>query len=160
MSARIEDHAMLGNCRSAALVDHRGTLDWLCLPRFDSDAVFAALLGDEQHGQWSLAPEAAFESRRAYEDDSLVLCTTLQTETGTVEVTDFMVASQDPEPHQHVVRLVRGVHGRVDMRMRLTLRFNYGRTVPWVTHLDDGIRAIAGPDQIALRTPQALQGRG
>ncbi len=160
MSARIEDHAMLGNCRSAALVDHRGTMDWLCLPRFDSDAVFAALLGDEQHGQWSLAPEAAFESRRAYEDDSLVLCTTLQTETGTVEVTDFMVASQDPEPHQHVVRLVRGVHGRVDMCMRLTLRFNYGRTVPWVTHLDDGIRAIAGPDQIALRTPQALQGRG
>ncbi|WP_108817177.1 glycoside hydrolase family 15 protein, partial [Xanthomonas fragariae] len=158
MSVRIEDHAMLGNCHSAALVDHCGTIDWLCLPRFDSDAVFAALLGDEQHGQWALAPAADFRSERAYEDDSLVLRTRLTTDSGTVELVDFMVASENGDIHQHLVRIVRCVQGQVPMHMRLTFRFNYGRTVPWVTRIVDGIRAIAGPDQLALRTPQTLHG--
>ncbi|KOR40456.1 glycosyl hydrolase [Xanthomonas oryzae] len=158
MSVRIEDHAMLGNCHSAALVDHRGTIDWLCLPRFDSDAVFASLLGDDQHGQWALSPAADFRTERAYEDDSLVLCTRMITDSGTVELVDFMVASENTEVHQHLVRLVRCVQGRVPMHMRLTVRFNYGRTVPWVTRIVDGIRAIAGPDQLALRSPQTLRG--
>ncbi|WP_115563315.1 glycoside hydrolase family 15 protein [Xanthomonas arboricola] len=158
MSVRIEDHAMLGNCHSAALVDHRGTIDWLCLPRFDSDAVFASLLGDEQHGQWALSPAAAFRSERAYEDDSLVLCTRMSTDTGTVELVDFMVASDKDDSHQHLVRIVRCVQGEMPMHMRLTFRFNYGRTVPWVTGIDGGIRAIAGPDQLALRSPQELHG--
>lgn len=150
---------MLGNCHSAALVDHCGTIDWLCLPRFDSDAVFASLLGTPEHGQWALAPAADFRSERAYEDDSLVLRTRLITDTGTVELVDFMVASDDGEVHQHLVRMVRCVQGEVPMHMRLTFRFNYGRTVPWVTSIDGGIRAIAGPDQLALRTPQTLQGK-
>ncbi|MCL1526545.1 glycoside hydrolase family 15 protein [Xanthomonas nasturtii] len=158
MSVRIEDHAMLGNCHSAALVDHRGTIDWLCLPRFDSDAVFASLLGDEQHGQWALSPAADFRTERAYEDDSLVLRTRMSTDSGTVELVDFMVASEDTEIHQHLVRIVRCVQGSVPMHMRLTFRFNYGRTVPWVTRIVDGIRAIAGPDQLALRSPQTLHG--
>ncbi len=150
---------MLGNCHSAALVDHRGTIAWLCLPRFDSDAVFASLLGDEQHGQWALAPTADYRSERAYEDDSLVLCTRLITDSGAVELVDFMAASENGEIHQHVVRIVRCVQGEVAMHMRLTLRFNYGRTVPWVTRIVDGIRAIAGPDQLALRSPQELHGQ-
>lgn len=150
---------MLGNCHSAALVDHCGTIDWLCLPRFDSDAVFASLLGTPEHGQWALAPAADFRSERAYEDDSLVLRTRLITAAGTVELVDFMVASDDGEVHQHLVRMVRCVQGEVPMHMRLTFRFNYGRTVPWVTSIDGGIRAIAGPDQLALRTPQTLQGK-
>lgn len=150
---------MLGNCHSAALVDHCGTIDWLCLPRFDSDAVFASLLGTPEHGQWALAPAADFRSERAYEDDSLVLRTRLITDTGTVELVDFMVASDDGEVHQHLVRMVRCVQGEVPMHMRLTFRFNYGRTVPWVTSIDGGIRAIAGPDQLALRTSQTLQGK-
>lgn len=158
MSVRIEDHAMLGNCHNAALVDHRGTIDWLCLPRFDSDAFFASLLGDEQHGQWALSPAGGFRSERAYEDDSLVLCTRMHTDTGTVELVDFMVASDEGDGHQHLVRIVRCVQGQVPMHMRLTFRFNYGRTVPWVTRIDGGIRAIAGPDQLALRSPQALHG--
>lgn len=122
---------MLGNCHSAALVDHRGTIGWLCLPRFDSDAVFAALLGDQQHGQWALSPAADFRTERAYQDDSLVLCTRMITDSGTVELIDFMVASENGEVHQHLVRIVRCVQGSVPMHMRLTFRFNYGRTVPW-----------------------------
>ncbi|MGW8276604.1 glycoside hydrolase family 15 protein [Xanthomonas axonopodis] len=159
MSVRIEDHAMLGNCHSAALVDHRGTIGWLCLPRFDSDAVFAALLGDQRHGQWALSPATDFRTERAYQDDSLVLCTRMITDSGTVELIDFMVASENGEVHQHLVRIVRCVQGSVPMHMRLTFRFNYGRTVPWVTRIVDGIRAIAGPDQLALRSPQTLRGQ-
>ncbi|MBN6149105.1 glycoside hydrolase family 15 protein [Xanthomonas sp. AmX2] len=160
MVARIEDYAMLGNCRSAALVDIRGSIDWLCLPRFDSDAMFAALLGTPDNGRWSIAPIAEFSSRRHYRDGSLVLETEFHTADGAVAVVDFMVASLDDDVHNHVVRIVRGVRGRVPMRMELQLRFNYGRTIPWVSQIDGGLQAIAGPDQIALRTPQQLQGHG
>src|SRR5690606_18508706 len=96
-AARIEDHAMLGNCRSAALVDRDGTIDWLCLPRFDSDAVFAALLGNEEHGCWKLAPKAPYRSTRQYRDGSLVLETTFDTDTGSVQLLDFMVTSHEEE---------------------------------------------------------------
>jgi len=158
-AARIEDHAMLGNCRSAALVDHHGTIDWLCLPRFDSDAVFAALLGGEEHGCWKLAPHEAYRSHRRYRDGSLVLETTFETDTGTVQLLDCMVTSHDEEVHSHLVRIVRCTRGSVDMHMRVLLRFNYGHSVPWVTQIDEGIQAICGPDRLVLRTPLPLQGQ-
>jgi len=160
MASPIEDYAMLGNCRSAALVDKRGSIDWLCLPRFDSDALFAALLGTPEHGRWSIAPQGAFGSTRRYRDGSLVLETEFETDDGAVAVLDFMVASHNDELHNHVVRIVRGLRGRVPMRMQLQLRFNYGRTIPWVSQIEGGLQAIAGPDQIALRSPQPMQGHG
>ncbi|HEY0334656.1 MAG TPA: glycoside hydrolase family 15 protein [Stenotrophomonas sp.] len=156
--ARIEDHAMLGNCRSAALVDRDGTIDWLCLPRFDSDAVFAALLGNEEHGCWQLAPVDPYRSRRRYRDGSLVLETTFDTDDGSAQLIDFMVTSHDEEVHSHLVRIVRCTRGHVPMRMRLLLRFNYGSAVPWVTRIDEGIQAICGPDRILMRTPLPLEG--
>src|ERR1044072_6546615 len=155
-AARIEDHAMLGNCRSAALVDRNGTIDWLCLPRFDSDAVFAALLGTEEHGCWKLAPTAPYRSQRRYRDGSLVLETTFDTDSGSVQLLDFMATSHDEEVHSHLVRLLRCTRGRVEMCMRVLLRFNYGHSVPWVTQIDGGIQAVCGPDRITLRTPLAL----
>jgi len=157
-AARIEDHAMLGNCRSAALVDSHGTIDWLCLPRFDSDAVFAALLGNEEHGCWKLAPTADYRSHRRYRDGSLVLETTFETEGGSAQLLDFMVTSHDEEVHTHLVRIVRCTRGSVELCMRVRLRFNYGHSVPWVTQIEDGIQAICGPDRITLRTPLALTG--
>ncbi|MBB5942118.1 glycoside hydrolase family 15 protein [Xanthomonas sp. 3307] len=160
MASRIEDYAMLGNCRSAALVDRCGSIDWLCLPRFDSDALFAALLGEPDHGRWAIAPQGAFTSTRAYRDGSLVLETRFETDTGAVALLDFMVASHDEVTHNHVVRIVRGLHGKVPLRMQLQLRFNYGRTIPWVSQIDGGLQAVAGPDQIALRSPQTMQGHG
>jgi GH15 family glucan-1,4-alpha-glucosidase len=160
MAARIEDYAMLGNCRSAALVDRHGSIDWLCLPRFDSDALFAALLGNPEHGRWSIAPVGAFSSTRHYRYGSLVLETEFETEDGAVALLDFMVASRDDDVHNHVVRIVRGLRGRVPLRMQLQLRFNYGRTIPWVSQIDGGLQAIAGPDQIALRSPQPMYGHG
>ncbi|MBS7456154.1 glycoside hydrolase family 15 protein [Coralloluteibacterium stylophorae] len=158
MSARIEDYAMLGDCRSAALVARDGSIDWLCLPRFDSDALFAALLGTRDHGRWLLAPAAATRSRRRYRDGSLILETHHETDTGVVEVIDFMVASHNGHDHSHLVRRVRGLRGRVRMRSELVVRFGYGRRVPWVTRIDGGICAVAGPDQIVVRTPVALHG--
>ncbi len=157
-AARIEDHAMLGNCRSAALVDRDGTIDWLCLPRFDSDAVFAALLGNEEHGCWKLAPKAPYRSTRQYRDGSLVLETTFDTDTGSVQLLDFMVTSHEEEVHTHLVRIVRCTRGQVDLHMRVLLRFDYGHSVPWVTQIDDGIQAVCGPDRVTLRTPMHLVG--
>ncbi|HBK45725.1 MAG TPA: glycosyl hydrolase [Xanthomonadaceae bacterium] len=158
MGARIEDHAMLGNCRSAALVDRDGTIDWLCLPRFDSDAVFAALLGAEEHGCWQLAPAGDYRSHRRYRDGSLVLETTFETAQGEVQVLDFMATSDNEEIHTHLVRVVRCTRGRVAMKMRLLLRFDYGHLVPWVTQIEGGIQAVCGPDRVSVRTPLKLEG--
>ncbi len=154
----IEDYALIGDCRSAALVGRNGAIDWLCLPRFDSDACFAALLGDRSHGRFKLAPsDPAPRVRRTYREGSLVLETEFETAEGTVLLTDFM-AWGTPQPT--LVRLVSGRRGRVSMELDLLIRFDYGRTVPWVTRLEDdsGIRAIAGPHQLVLRTPVALRG--
>jgi GH15 family glucan-1,4-alpha-glucosidase len=157
MTAPLEDYGLIGDCESAALVGRDGSIDWLCWPRFDSEACFAALLGSERHGRWKLAPQA--EPRRVtrrYRDDTLILETLFETEDGAVRLVDFMpIARRAGE----VVRLVIGERGSVPMRMELILRFGYGATVPWVSRLEDGgLRAIAGPDMVVLRTPVALRG--
>ena len=159
-SQRIEDYALIGDCTTAALVSRAGGIDWLCWPRFDSDACFAALLGTPDHGRWLIAPDAAQPTvSRAYRDGSLVLETVFDTDTGSVAVIDFMPIG---ERHSSVARIVEGRRGQVTMTMSLALRFNYGHTVPWVRRLSHsgGIVAIAGPEQVVLRSPVPTQGRG
>jgi GH15 family glucan-1,4-alpha-glucosidase len=157
MPGRIEDYALIGDCQSAALISRDGSIDWLCWPRFDSDACFAALLGDESHGCWKIAPiDPKVRIRRRYVPDTLILETTYETASGTAAVIDFMPPRGRP---QHLVRLVVGRSGKVDMRMRLVLRFGYGAVVPWVTRTRRGaLRAVAGPNMTVLRTPAPLCG--
>jgi len=158
----IEDYALIGDCRTAALVSREGSIDWLCWPRFDAPACFAALLGDRGNGRWLIAPHAAANSTaRSYRRDSLVLETHFDTDDGAVAVVDFMPPKDHalPDEASHIVRLVVGEAGAVEMRMELILRFGYGATAPWVSRLADGaLRAIAGPDMVVLRTPAALAG--
>jgi GH15 family glucan-1,4-alpha-glucosidase len=156
MPQRIEDYALIGDCQTAALVGNDGSIDWLCLPYFDSEACFAALLGSPKNGRWLLAPaESAIAIRRRYGDDLLILETEFETASGLVTVVDFMPPrSKQPE----LVRLVRGTRGAVPMRMELVIRFDYGSIVPWVTAAPGGIHAIAGPDALVLETPVELHG--
>ena len=157
MPLPIEDYALLGDLQTAALVGRDGSVDWLCCPRFDSAACFAALLGDEANGRWLLAPAAAdATTTRRYVDDTLILETTWETGDGVVRVLDFMPPRGEAPD---VVRIVEGVRGRVEMRSELVIRFDYGRIVPWVRRLDGDIRlAIAGPDALCLRTPVEVRG--
>lgn len=140
---------MIGDCRAAALVGRDGSIDWLCLPRFDSGACFAALLGAPEHGRWLLAPRVGgLASRRRYRADSLVLEQEFDADGGTVRVTDFMTRMDDTP---HLVRRVDGLAGVVPMRMELVIRFDYGSLVPWVQRIgDSGISAIAGPDRVLV----------
>jgi GH15 family glucan-1,4-alpha-glucosidase len=156
MPAPIEDYALIGDTHTAGLVSREGSIDWLCLPRFDSSACFAALLGDEGNGRWLLAPRGPVrEVRRRYQGDTLVLETEHRTEDGVVRVVDCMPPRQrDPD----VARVVEGVRGRVPMRMELIIRFDYGSIVPWVRHLGGALHAIAGPDSVWLRTPVPVHG--
>jgi GH15 family glucan-1,4-alpha-glucosidase len=154
----IEDYALIGDCETAALVGRDGSIDWLCWPRFDSDACFAALLGTSENGRWIIAPaDAGVRGERRYRGHSLVLETRFETPAGAMTLIDFM----PPRGHNSdVVRLVRGDRGRVRMRMELVLRFDYGSVIPWVNRLPDKTwRAIAGPDMVVLRTPVDLLGR-
>jgi GH15 family glucan-1,4-alpha-glucosidase len=154
--ARIEDYALIGDCRSAALVSREGSIDWFCCPRFDSEACFAALLGTRKHGRWLIAPHAPARVTRRYRPNTLVLETHFETEEGAATLIDFMPLSGH---HSTVVRLVIGTRGKVTMGTELILRFGYGAIVPWVTRLEDGaLRAIAGPDMMILRTPVQLRG--
>ena len=157
MPGRIEDYAMLGDCETAALVSRDGSIDWLCWPRFDSAACFAALLGGAEHGHWSLRPEGtASATSRRYRPDTLVLETRHETAEGAVLVIDFMPLRGT---NSDVVRRVAGISGRVAMRMELRLRFDYGRTIPWVERLEtDDLRAIAGPHMVVLRTKAPTHG--
>src|SRR3954471_3671513 len=157
MSTRLEDYALIGDCETAALVSRDGSIDWLCWPRFDSPACFAALLGTSEHGRWLIeATEPGASTTRSYRERTLVLETLVETSTGAVTVVDFMPPRGR---NSDVVRLVRGERGRVRMRCELILRFDYGRTIPWVTRLPDGtFQAIAGPDMVTLRTPVTLRG--
>lgn len=158
MSKPIEDYGLIGNMLTAALVGRDGSIDWLCLPRFDSDACFAALLGTPEHGRWLIAPaQAGSRSTRRYLPDTAILETTFETGEGAVLVTDFMPFAERDDSLE-VVRIVRGLRGRVDMAMEFTLRFGYGRTVPWVRRRDYGLRAVAGPDAVELVTPVELRG--
>jgi GH15 family glucan-1,4-alpha-glucosidase len=158
MSKPIEDYGYIGNMLSGALVARDGSMDWLCLPRFDSDACFAALLGTPEHGYWRISPAGEIrKSSRRYLPHTPILETTFETESGKATLVDFMPLSNDPEKVD-VVRLVRGVSGRVSMRMEFTLRFGYGKTIPWVRRRDYGIHAVAGPDAVELVTPVPLHG--
>ena len=157
-SSRIEDYALIGDCHSAALVSRAGSIDWLCWPRFDSGAVFAALLGGPEHGRWSIAPEdPSPRVQRRYRDGTLILETEYETQDGGVTLVDFMPL-QGGRPD--LVRLVIGRHGQVAMHAELVMRFDYGVTAPWVTRLEDGrgLRAVAGPDMVVLRTGAPLKG--
>src|SRR5262249_40776470 len=157
MPLRIEDYALIGDCESAALVGRDGSIDWLCCPRFDSDACFAALLGKPDHGRWLIAPrKPGARVSRAYRRNTLILETRFETADGTVKLIDFMPLHGN---HSDLVRLVVGESGQVAMCFEFVLRFGYGAVVPWVTRLEDGtLRAIAGPDMVMLRTPVHLHG--
>jgi GH15 family glucan-1,4-alpha-glucosidase len=158
VSKPLEDYGLIGNMISAALVGADGSIDWLCLPRFDSPACFAALLGTTENGRWLVAPESTeYRSTQRYLQDTAVLETRFDTPTGAVSVTDFMPLSVDEE-RVDVVRLVRGEAGEVAMHMELIIRFNYGQIVPWVRRRDYGLSAIAGPDAIELHTQLELEG--
>ncbi|MGH2632141.1 MAG: trehalase-like domain-containing protein, partial [Tepidiformaceae bacterium] len=159
MSTRIEDYALIGDTRTAALVGRDGAIDWFCVPRFDSPACFAALLGDSSNGRWLLAPRSGAKcSSREYRDGTLILETKFETSEGAVTVIDFMPLERDAN-RIDVVRIVRGDRGHVDMKMELTLRFDYGNFVPWVRRTGAGLTAVAGPNAVELRTPVALEGR-
>ena len=157
MPLPIEDYALIGDCETAALVGLDGSIDWLCWPRFDSDACFAALLGTPEHGRWQIAPaDGSARATRSYQGDTLVLETRFETETGSVRVIDFMPPRQRDSD---LVRLVIGERGQVEMRTELVIRFGYGAVVPWVSKQDDGsLRAVAGPDMLLMRTPVDLRG--
>src|SRR4051812_758466 len=153
--ARIEDYALLGDLQTAALVERGGSIDWLCFPRFDSGACFAALLGTPDHGRWLLAPREEGEATRRYLQETMVLETTWETEGGSVRVFDFMPPrGRAPD----VVRMVEGVRGRVEMRSELVIRFGYGQIVPWVRSTGDTLLAVAGPDALCFRSPAHTRG--
>jgi GH15 family glucan-1,4-alpha-glucosidase len=160
MSRPIEDYALIGNMMTAALVARDGSIDWLCLPRFDGDACFAALLGDPAHGHWRLHPVGPVRAvARRYRPGTAILETRFETETGAVTLVDCMPFTDD-EFRIDTVRVVRGESGRVRMRMVLAIRFGYGRVVPWVVRQPDGLSAVAGPDALQLHTPVSVHGEG
>jgi GH15 family glucan-1,4-alpha-glucosidase len=156
VTMRIEDYALIGDTQTAALVSTAGSIDWLCLPRFDSGACFAALLGDEDHGRWLIAPAGAVtRTTRRYRPGTLVLETEFETADGVVRLIDCMpIRDRTPD----VVRVVEGVRGRVPMRMDLSLRFDYGSVIPWVRRVGNHLRATAGPDSVELVTPVSTRG--
>jgi GH15 family glucan-1,4-alpha-glucosidase len=154
VAGRIEDYAIIGDLQTAALVGRDGSIDWLCLPRFDSGACFAALLGDEGNGRWRIAPvNSAHCAERSYRGDTLVLDSRWETPTGTVRVTDFM-PQRDTAPD--VIRVVEGLSGEVAMRSELALRFDYGTVVPWMRRVDGHRVATAGPDAVWLRSTPSI----
>ncbi|WP_426398627.1 glycoside hydrolase family 15 protein [Ralstonia sp. R-29] len=179
MPSKIEDYALIGDCETAALVSRDGSIDWLCWPRFDSGACFAALLGTPDHGRWRIAPQGNVRTvHRRYLPGTLVLETVFETDTGTVSLTDLMTVrlpgtTTTRDDTSDLIRIVRGLSGTVDMRMNLTLRFDYGASVPWVSRVSETtgtpaeppcdmpdcvLRAIAGPDMVTLRTPAPIRG--
>ena len=161
MAGRIEDYAIVGDMQSVALICTDGSVDWMCLPRFDSEACFAALLGTQDHGQWRIAPAGttgASGATRQYAGDTLILHTQWETPDGAVRVTDFM-PPRDDDDAPVLVRIVEGISGTVDMEVTLRIRLGYGSVTPWLHKTKSGIRATAGPDAIWLDTPVSLTGR-
>jgi len=155
MASRIEDYALIGDCHTAALVARNGSIDWLCFPRFDGGACFAALLGTDDHGRWLIAPaDENYRVRRRYRDGTLVLETDYETAEGAVTLIDCMPPrSREPD----LVRIVVGRRGQVRMRMQLIIRFDYGSIIPWVRRIEGGIRAVAGPDTLVLQAGVELR---
>jgi GH15 family glucan-1,4-alpha-glucosidase len=158
MAGRIEDYALIGDCLSGALVGLDGSIDWLCLPRFDSAAMFAALLGDDSHGRWRIAPAGdSVRVRRRYVGESLVLETRFETPTGSCRLVDAMLLGT-PDPD--LVRIVEGVSGSVELEMDLTIRFDYGSIVPWLRRSGDrSFHAIGGPDAVEFISPVDIENR-
>ena len=161
VALRIEDYALIGDCRTGALVGRDGSIDWICLPRFDSASVFGALLGGEDHGRWKVSPaDAVEESERRYIDSTFVLSTRWRTASGEVEVLDFM-----PQGDQRadLVRRVRGISGSVVMPQDLRMRFDYSAAIPWVhqapSERRNALIAVAGPDALVVRGPHLRAGR-
>jgi GH15 family glucan-1,4-alpha-glucosidase len=157
MPSRIEDYALIGDCETAGLIAKDGSLDWLCLPRFDSGACFSALVGSPENGRWQIAPAGEIKKiERCYRKHTIILETTYETADGVVTLIDGMAIRDE---HPVLIRCVRGERGQVPMRLHLVIRFDYGSIVPWVTRLEEGgIRAIAGPDTLLLRTLVPLRG--
>lgn len=157
MALRIEDYAIVGDCQTAAIVGRDGSIDWLCWPRFDSSACFAAILGTPEHGRWLVAPKhATAHISRRYVPDTLILESRFETDTGSATLIDFMPLRR---AHSHLIRLVRGEQGHVAFCTELIIRFGYGEIVPWVTRVGrDELRAIAGPDMLLLRSSVELHG--
>ncbi len=156
MTKRIEDYAVIGDCESAALVARDGSIDWLCWPRLDSGALFAALLGGPENGHWSISATANAALRRRYRDGALILETDFETASGVATLIDFMpFHRQGPS---RLIRLVEGRAGEVEMATEFLLRFDYGLIVPWITRMDgDGLHAIAGPDMVVLHTGAPME---
>src|SRR2546430_2853753 len=156
---KIEDYAFLSDTQTGALVSRDGCVDWLCFPRFDSGACFAALLGDEENGRWLIEPKAAVHHvRRRYRHETLILETEWETRDGVVRVIDFMPPR---ETAPDIVRIVEGVEGSVQMRTELVIRLDYGSVIPWVRRLDaQTLLAVGGPDGLVLRTPIDLEPDG
>ncbi|HTZ89675.1 MAG TPA: glycoside hydrolase family 15 protein [Alloacidobacterium sp.] len=155
MPASIGDYALIGDCETAALVSREGSIDWLCWPNFASAACFAALLGDEQNGYWRVAPSDNAKCKRHYQDHTLILETSFDTEGGSARLVDFMPVRGK---HSDVVRMLTGVRGQVAMRMDLVMRFDYGRAIPWVTDFEHGAaRLISGPNLAILRSNVQLK---
>jgi GH15 family glucan-1,4-alpha-glucosidase len=153
---KIEDYALIGDCETAALVSRRGSIDWLCLPRFDSPACFAALLGRPEHGRWLVTPRAKATVMRRYRPHTLILETEFKTASGKVTLIDFMPVRENTP---RIIRMVRGDSGTVDLHMDLVMRFDYGLTVPWVTQEEEGIlRAVAGPHRLLLHANVPMHG--
>jgi len=158
MPLRIEDYGLIGDTHTAALVGRDGSIDWLCVPRFDSAACFAALLGNSSHGRWIISPgESAMAESRRYRPDTLILETDFTTASGTARVIDFMTP-RNVEPD--VIRIVEGIDGEVEMHMQLIIRFDYGSIVPWVRTIDGRLEAIGGPDALSLWTKVPTRGEG
>ncbi|MGH9046364.1 MAG: glycoside hydrolase family 15 protein, partial [Acidimicrobiales bacterium] len=156
MGLPIEDYAVIGDLHTTALVGRDGSIDWLCLPRFASDACFAKLLGDEANGFWRIAPKGAVKkTTRRYRQDTLVLETEFETASGTIRLTDCMPIREE---HPQVVRIVEGVSGKVDVHMDMRIRFGYGQVLPWVTRSENLLTATAGPDSVALYTLAETRG--
>lgn len=159
MSQKIEDYALIGNTRTAALVGRNGSIDWLCLPAFDAPACLAALVGEPDNGHWLIRPaDTSCSISRHYLDDTLILETRFESSDAAITLVDFMPLPRD-DGVLELVRIVRGERGSMPMHLSLALRFDYGRIVPWVTRSEDGIHAVAGPDAIRLSTPVSLQGQ-
>jgi GH15 family glucan-1,4-alpha-glucosidase len=158
MPGRIEDYGLIGDCESAALIGRDGSIDWLCWPRFDSDACFAALLGGPEHGRWLLAPsDTTARSTRRYREDTLILETRVETDSGSVLIIDFMPPRCGSA--SDLMRLVIGERGTVDMHLELVVRFGYGANTPWVTRVDKEVwSAVAGPDMVVLHTEVPVHG--
>src|SRR6188768_2224429 len=146
--AKIEDYAFLSDTQTGALVGRDGSVDWLCFPRFDSGACFAALLGERENGRWLFVPADEIKAtRRRYRGDTLILETEIETKDGAVRLIDFMPPrGENPD----IIRIVEGLRGKVSIQMELVIRFDYGQIVPWVRQRDDGLEAIAGPDGLIL----------